>query len=525
MGEAQMDVEIEEEEHLAAADSDDWAQFEEEAARLAGENPVADEEMLAAADEERVFDELEDSEENHFSAEGTELEGYESEDVEDAEFIEDDQLVSIVESVLFSTDKPMSVAHMKQAFKGTKVKAKQIRRALDLLAVEYAGANRGVTLEEVNGGYQLRTKMDNMTYLRRMVKARPFKLSGPALEVIAIAAYKQPVTKSEIDSIRGVESGHLLRGLMEKGLVNFAGKSDLPGKPMLYATTRKFLEIFGLRNIRELPSLTEIDELIPEGIGEVEEKKEKLEDITGDLSMQVADSYSEGEEELLKISSQLETITTSSDFFEDEKRRQKEKRDRERAEDIRDALAVGEEVDPKDAKWLARYEKALEEKAAAASSAAEAATAPASETSETTEAEDVKEISETKEAGTRTLEEEVDQAFEALVSSQGEEIDSIDGFGTVADMEAAADARDEARLKAEPGAEEVPSHDFMDEETVTQTFAAADLSFEGEDEALSSGAKIGEVSFGKLEKDMEIFDEEQFVEEEISQEPEPSAEV
>lgn len=309
---------IEPDEQLAAESADEWALFEEEAAKRMSENTAEDDGLQVTVNEEFVQEEAEEVDEAHFSAEGTELEDYESAEVEDAEFIEDDQLTSIVESVLFSTDKPMSIAHMKQAFKGTKVKAKQIRRALDLLAVEYAGANRGVTLEEVNGGYQLRTKMDNMTYLRRMVKARPFKLSGPALEVIAIAAYKQPVTKSEIDSIRGVESGHLLRGLMEKGLVNFAGKSDLPGKPMLYATTRKFLEIFGLRNIRELPSLSEIDELIPEGIGQVEEKKEKLEDITGDLSMQVGDKYSEGEEELLKISSELETITTSSDFFEEE---------------------------------------------------------------------------------------------------------------------------------------------------------------------------------------------------------------
>src|SRR5204863_3661148 len=102
-----------------------------------------------------------------------------------------------------------------------------------------------------------------------LVKGRSFRLSGPALEVLSIVAYKQPVIKSEIDQIRGVESGHLVRALMEKNIVRFAGKSELPGKPMLYATTKEFLELFGLRNIRELPTLSEIDELIPEGIGEL----------------------------------------------------------------------------------------------------------------------------------------------------------------------------------------------------------------------------------------------------------------
>jgi segregation and condensation protein B len=194
-----------------------------------------------------------------------------------------------------------------------------------------------------------------MKYLRQSVKARPFRLSGPALEVISIVAYKQPTTKAQIDEIRGVESGHLLRALMEKQLLTFGERSDLPGKPMFYETTRKFLEIFGLRNLQELPSLHEIDQLIPEGIGEIEDK-ETLSDLTGQLSQQVGTTYSEGEDELLKITDELSHITTSSTFFEEEKVRQREKRDSERAQDIREALAVGEPVEDKDQRWLARYE-------------------------------------------------------------------------------------------------------------------------------------------------------------------------
>ena len=147
---------------------------------------------------------------------------------------------------------------------------------------------------------------------------------------------------------------------MEKHLLTFGERSDLPGKPMYYETTRKFLEIFSLRNLQELPSLSEIDQLIPEGIGEVEEK-ETLSDLTGQLSQEVGATYSEAEDELLKITDELTTITTSSEFFEEEKRRMREKRDQERAANIREALSVGEAVDEKDQKWLQRYEAGLVE--------------------------------------------------------------------------------------------------------------------------------------------------------------------
>lgn len=281
-------------------------------------------------------------------------------DADDApgEFIEQDQLLSVIESLLFATDRPVSVASIKQVFKGSNIRTKDITRALDNLASEYAAASRGVTLEEVNGGFQLRTKSDNAEFLRRLVKTRPFRLSGPALEVMSIVAYKQPITKHEIDEIRGVESGHLLRALMERGLVSFGEKSDLPGKPMTYETTRKFLETFGLRNIRELPTLREIDELLPEGIGE-EEEKESLSDLTDQMSTELTSTYSEGQEELDKISEQLKAVDTTTEFFEQEKQRERERRDREKAQDIRERLVLGDAVEDKDRRWLERYEAKL----------------------------------------------------------------------------------------------------------------------------------------------------------------------
>ncbi|MBX3039829.1 MAG: SMC-Scp complex subunit ScpB [Bdellovibrionaceae bacterium] len=312
------------------------------------ENSLSEEDLQLEASEPQV------------DMEGTELDSFEAAEIEETEFIEEEHLESIIESILFASDRPVGMGSLKMVFKGTNVRTDKIKRALDRLAVEYAGARRGVTLEEVPGGWQIRTKVDNMEFLRRTLKTRTFRLSGPALEVLSIVAYKQPLVKSEIDEIRGVESGHLLRALMEKNLVTFGGKSDLPGRPMLYETTRKFLEIFGLRNLKELPTLSQIDELLPEGIGEEDEKKQSLSEVTDNMSQDVAlGSYSAGEEELEKIQSQLEQISVSSDFFEQEKRRQREQKDKDRAQNIRDALAVDEEVPTRDLNWLKKYDEAI----------------------------------------------------------------------------------------------------------------------------------------------------------------------
>lgn len=323
------------------------------------------------SESEGFLPDVQDSEQQNESAmdlpdadvnlEDSELAGFESAEISEVEFVEDEQAESIVESILFASDRPVSLASIVEVFKGTNVKKNKIRQILDNLAVEYAGGRRGVTLDEVTGGYQLRTKIDNMNFLKRTVKAKPFKLSGPALETLAIVAYKQPVVKNEIDQIRGVESGHLLRALMEKGLCNFEGKAEnLPGRPMQYGTTRRFLEIFGLRNLKELPTLSQIDELLPEGIGEEEEQKPTLASVTDAMSENVESvSYSVGEEELGKIEEELGTISTSSEFFEQEKIRQKQKRDAEKAQDIRDAMAVGENVPKRDVNWLKKYEESL----------------------------------------------------------------------------------------------------------------------------------------------------------------------
>jgi len=291
--------------------------------------------------------------------EGSELADFESAEVEAVMAISEEQMASVLESLLFASDKPMSLAVMKAAFQGTKVKTSDLRKALERLTLEYSNPMRGVFLEEVAGGYQLRTKPENASFLKQTVKSRPFKLSGPALEVLSVVAYKQPCTKAMVDEVRGVESGHLMRGLLERAIIRFHGKSDLPGRPMLYETTKKFLEIFGLRNINELPSLNEIEQILPEGIDETTSDKETLGDLTGRLSEAVGVTYSEGEEELTKISDELSAINTSSEFFEAEKKRMKDQADAEKARDLRERQLVGEALSPRELNWLARFDEAI----------------------------------------------------------------------------------------------------------------------------------------------------------------------
>lgn len=460
-----------------------------------------DEAYEADSDTENEREELQASADevgDDFDAEGTELESFESAEIEEHEFIEEDQIISVVESMLFSTDKPLTMAAFKQAFVGTQVKTKDIKRALDSLAVDYANPVRGVTLEEVNSGYQLRTKVDNMNLLKRTVKSKPFKLSGPALEVLAIAAYKQPCIKAQIDEIRGVESGHLLRALMEKGLVSFAGKSELPGKPMMYQTTRKFLEIFGLRNLKELPSLSEIDELIPEGIGE-EEEKESLGDLTESLSKDAGETYSEGEDELLKISGQLDNIATSSDFFEEEKRREKERREAQRAKDIREALEFSEEVDEKDKRWLERYEARLqEEQEAREREAAEAEAAVQNLADAESEPEGVNDESDAEvlEASGET-DEEIEASEPAESETMDESFASTDEDGE--EIEASSEDSAEGESDDEP---------WENEELAYVEPLEGEEAMEADDTSSDQSERIGELDFEELGQAVHSFDDE-----------------
>jgi segregation and condensation protein B len=171
------------------------------------------------------------------------------------------ELTPIVEAMVFAADGPLKVEQLAEALELT---PKEIKAALETLSVEYEERPRGFFLQEVAGGYQLRTRPEYGDYLRKLGKSRPFRFSRPALESLAIIAYRQPVTRSEIEYLRGVDSGSVIKTLLEKRLIRILGKKDVPGKPMIYGTTKEFLELFGLTDLSALPTLKEFSELAPE---------------------------------------------------------------------------------------------------------------------------------------------------------------------------------------------------------------------------------------------------------------------
>ena len=171
--------------------------------------------------------------------------------------------LSVVESMLFASDKPVSIGQLSKAIEQVDQKIK-IKAILEKYKLILEDDSRGVYLENIAGKYQIRTKKINSDILKNINKTKTFKLSNPALEALSVIAYEGPLIKARVDEVRNIDSGHLIRLLMDKGLVCFAGKSELPGKPMLYKTTQKFLEIFSLESIKNLPDLSEVEELIPD---------------------------------------------------------------------------------------------------------------------------------------------------------------------------------------------------------------------------------------------------------------------
>lgn len=170
------------------------------------------------------------------------------------------RLMSIVESLLFAADKPMTVKMIRRLLK--EPTKRQIQLALKQLIVDTQ--HRGVVVGQVAGGFRLRTHPDNAQFVQKMLAGKPVRLSRSQLESLAVVAYRQPVTKAELDHIRGVDCGAVLRVLLERDLVKIVGRKEEPGRPHLYGTTVAFLEFFNLKGLRDLPDLQEFKELSEE---------------------------------------------------------------------------------------------------------------------------------------------------------------------------------------------------------------------------------------------------------------------
>jgi segregation and condensation protein B len=165
---------------------------------------------------------------------------------------------TVVETLLFVAERPLAIEEIRQA---TGVEVDRLAKALDQLSGHYREGICGVVLHEVAGGWQLRTSPINADFARRFLRVKPQRLTRAALETLAIIAYRQPVTRPEIEEIRAVDCGAVVKALLERKLIKILGKKEEPGRPILYGTSREFLEFFALKDLASLPTLREFHEL------------------------------------------------------------------------------------------------------------------------------------------------------------------------------------------------------------------------------------------------------------------------
>ena len=195
-----------------------------------------------------------------------------------AEAIDQRELKAILEAVLFVSSEPVPVARLTSIL--GKISKAEVVQTLTMLAHDLDQDGRGIQLVQIAGGYRLVTKQEYGPWLKRMDKAKAAqKLSRSALESLAIIAYKQPLVRSEIEEIRGVETSGVLRTLLERKLVRIVGRKEVPGRPIMYGTTKFFLEHFGLQDLSQLPPLREFKEL-----GESEQALLPIEEESIDLA-------------------------------------------------------------------------------------------------------------------------------------------------------------------------------------------------------------------------------------------------
>jgi segregation and condensation protein B len=176
--------------------------------------------------------------------------------VEQARSLSTTHLRGLIEALIFASDKPVSASELARLASAS---VRDVKGLLIELKQDYA--HRGIVLGEVAGGWLFRTSVQYAPFVRELTSERPVRLTRAQVETLAIAAYRQPITRPEIDDIRGVDSGATLKLLLERDLVRILGKKDEPGRPLLYGTTSQFLEFFGLKSLRDLPTLREFTEL------------------------------------------------------------------------------------------------------------------------------------------------------------------------------------------------------------------------------------------------------------------------
>ena len=188
--------------------------------------------------------------------------------------MDESQQRSIVEALILGAQEPLSAQRIAGLIPRCKPAA--VKRFVEELNGAYKSEGRAFEIWEVAGGYRVRTLPEFAPYIQQLQPTRPLRLSPAALETLAIVAYRQPVTRAEVEQVRGVDAGAMLRSQLERKLMRIAGHREVPGRPLLYGTNRRFLEVFGLDRLGDLPRLRELEELLPAGGPEGEEAGEAV---------------------------------------------------------------------------------------------------------------------------------------------------------------------------------------------------------------------------------------------------------
>jgi segregation and condensation protein B len=180
----------------------------------------------------------------------------EQQDEGDAALPADVTIESVIEAVLFASGEPVTIGRLAKI---AETSAKQVRQSIDNLNEKYQAGKNAFRIEQIAGGFQILTLSQYDYWLKKLVRERgDSKLSPAALETLAIIAYKQPIIRADVEAIRGVQAGEMIRSLMYKGFVKIVGRAEVLGRPMQYGTTKRFLEIFGLNSLKDLPKVEEL---------------------------------------------------------------------------------------------------------------------------------------------------------------------------------------------------------------------------------------------------------------------------
>lgn len=207
--------------------------------------------------------------------------------------MEREEIKAIIENILLAADQPVSETQFKNLF-GDEVEKVSFKSVLEELIDEYN--SRNLQILQVAEGYQLCTRDDYSDWVRKFLKFdKTTKLSQPSLDTLAIIAYKQPLTKAEVEEIRGVDSSGVVRTLLEKKVISPGGRKKVPGRPIMYRTTRKFLEYFGLRDLSDLPTLEDFKESELEGEVSPDQTTLPFDELSGDAAEEMVDTASEVE--------------------------------------------------------------------------------------------------------------------------------------------------------------------------------------------------------------------------------------